>query len=125
MAVRIAVDAMGGDFAPRAAVHGALEALCDSSDLQINLVGDQDRISAELDERADSLTAARLQIVHASQVVDMDDAPVDAMRTKKDSSIVRAVELCAEGRTDAVVSAGNTGATAAACQFKIKPLSVL
>ncbi len=122
MTVRVAVDAMGGDYAPRAVVHGAVEALSEDADLEIVLVGDEGRIIQELATAPVNGHEARLRIVHASQVVGMDEPPVEALKTKKDSSVVRMAELAAEGEVDAVLSAGNTGACAAVCQLKMKPL---
>ncbi len=123
MAVRVAVDAMGGDFAPRTVVHGALQALAAEPDLELVLVGDRARVEQEL--AAADLTghSERLSLVHASQVIAMDAAPLEALRTGRDSSVVRMVELAARGEVDAVLSAGNTGACAAVCQIKLKPLS--
>jgi glycerol-3-phosphate acyltransferase PlsX len=123
MAVRVAVDAMGGDFAPQAIVSGALQALADFSDLEIVLLGDERRIEEELSSLCGGDAPSRIHIVHTTQVVAMDEAPVEALRTKRDSSIVRMAELCAAGEVDALLSAGNTGAVAAACQLRMKPLT--
>ena len=122
--VRIAIDAMGGDHAPRAMVLGAVRALAAIPDpaLKLVLVGDEARINDTLREVSDDGVPSRLGIVHASQIVAMDEPPVEALRTKKDSSLVRMVELAAAGEVDAVLSAGNTGACAAACQLMLKPL---
>ncbi len=122
MAVRIAVDAMGGDHAPGAIVRGAVDALRAEDDVEIVLVGDESRIHQELSEASLNGVNNRLRIVHASQVIAMDEAPVEALKTKKDSSIVRLAELAAAGEVDAVISAGNTGACAAACQLKLRAL---
>ncbi len=122
MAVRVAVDAMGGDNAPHATVRGALQALDDHPDLELTLVGDKARIEAELASACPGHVPSAIRIVHATQVVGMDDGPVEALKTKRDSSIVRTVELGAAGEVDALLSAGNTGACAAACQLKMKPL---
>lgn len=123
MAVRVAVDAMGGDHAPHATVLGALQALDDHSDLELILVGDKARIDEELASKRGDRVPDRIRIVHTTQVVGMDDAPVEALKKKRDSSIVRMVELGAAGEVDALLSAGNTGACAAACQLKMKPLT--
>ena len=123
MGVRIAVDAMGGDFAPRAVVRGVIEAVAEHEDLHVVLVGDEARVRAELDAGEAAPYADRRAVRHASQVVEMDEAPVEALRTKKDSSLVRIAELVAGRDADAMLSAGNTGACAAACQLMIKPLS--
>ncbi len=122
MPYRIAVDAMGGDHAPGAIVRGSLQALEDNGDYELFLVGDEDRVCAELN----SIGPARpehIHVIHASQRVDMDESPIEALRSKKDSSLVRMVNLAVEGKVDAVISAGNTGACAAAAQLKLRPLS--
>ncbi len=117
--MRIALDAMGGDHGPEELIAGALLAV-EQVDLQINLVGDEPLLQSYLKRIAtDSKRAARLQIVHASQVVGMDEHPVDAIRKKKDSSIVIAFDLVLRREVDAVVSAGNSGATMAAALRKL------
>jgi len=119
--MRIAVDAMGGDHAPRAIVRGAVDALeFLDGDTRVVLVGQEDTVRAEL-AQLDGW-AGRIDVEHASQVVGMDDVPVDAVRQKRDSSLMRMVALASAGSADAVVSAGNTGACAAACQLRLKTL---
>ncbi len=121
--MKIALDAMGGDFAPTSTVTGALEALRKYPDVEIIFVGDQPRIEKELaDLKAGPVLAKRFSIHHASQVVDMSDSAIDAVRRKKDSSISRAVELLADGGADALVSAGHTGAFVAASKVKLRTL---
>lgn len=122
MAIRVAVDAMGGDHAPAAIVRGAVQALAEDPELLLVLVGDEGIVRREVDAAKPGANASRIRIVHASQVVGMDAAPVEALRSKKDSSLVRMAALAAEGQADAVLSAGNTGACAAAAQFLMKPL---
>jgi glycerol-3-phosphate acyltransferase PlsX len=122
MAIRVAVDAMGGDHAPSAIIRGATQALSDDPDLEVILVGDEGTIHRELSSIDVAATASRIRVVHASQVVGMDEQPVEALKTKKDSSLVRMTALAADGQADAVLSAGNTGACAAAAQFLLKPL---
>lgn len=121
--MRIAIDAMGGDQAPAKILQGALDALplLDADD-QLILVGNQDVIRQHI---GDALAAAgnRIRIEHASQVITMDDSPVDAIRGKRDSSIVRMVKLGKDGQADALVSAGNTGALVAAGVLMLKPLA--
>lgn len=105
----IALDAMGGDLAPKEIVLGACQALqCTKS--KILLVGIEDQIKPHINVTDTS----RLEIVPASEVVGMDDKPVEALRKKKDSSLAVAVNLVKEGRAHAIVSAGNTGAATAA-----------
>jgi len=106
----IVVDAMGGDNAPSVIVEGVREAL--SSGIPVELVGDPARISDY-----DGIT------LHAAlEVIEMDDEPGRAVRTKKDSSIVRAAEWVRDGHASAMVSAGNTGAVAAAALLRMKRL---
>ena len=112
--MRIAVDAMGGDFAPKEIVRGAVDA-AKKYDCEIVLIGDEEQIRAEL-HGADP-TALRISIVHASEVIGMNEHPAEAVRTKKDSSIVVATRLVKEGQCDAVFSAGSTGAAVAAAQL--------
>ncbi|MDR4504658.1 MAG: phosphate acyltransferase PlsX [Candidatus Scalindua sp.] len=109
--MRIAVDAMGGDAAPSAIVQGAVNAANKFSDHEIILVGDSDQIRDELSKANSS--SSNVSIVHASQVVGMNESATVALRKKSDSSITRSVELVAKKKADAIVSAGNTGATVA------------
>lgn len=104
--MRIAVDAMGGDYAPQEIVAGALESARQVS-FEILLVGDTAQIEPLLPKRG---RPANLVVHHASQVITMDDSPVMAIRRKRDSSLVVAAKLVKEGKADALVSMGNTGA---------------
>ena len=112
--MRIAVDAMGGDFAPKEIVRGAVDA-AKKYDCEIVLIGDEEQIRAEL-HGADP-AALRISIVHASEVIGMNEHPAEAVRSKKDSSVVVATRLVKEGSCDAVFSAGSTGAAVAAAQL--------
>jgi glycerol-3-phosphate acyltransferase PlsX len=107
MSVKIAVDAMGGDNMPAAEVAGAVLA-CRNWGCHVVLVGDTDRISAELEKH--DITGLNLEIYHASEIVGMHDAPSDVVRKKRDSSIRVAFDLVKQGAASAVVSAGNSGA---------------
>ncbi len=118
--MRIGVDAMGGDHAPGEIVRGAVDALAFGEDIEIVLVGREDVIGAEL-AKYDGWRG-RVDIVHANEVIGMDESPIDGVRTKKDSSIVRMAKLGATGEVQACISAGNTGACAGACQLKMKRL---
>jgi len=111
MALHIALDAMGGDRGPEVLVSGAVMAVRESA-LEISLIGDQGRLKAIL--ATHDHPSSRIHLVHAAQVVGMDESPFDAIRKKKDSSIMKAFSLHKEGMVDAVVSAGNSGATMAA-----------
>ena len=112
--MRIAVDAMGGDFAPKEIVQGAVDA-AKKYDCEIVLIGDEGQIREEL--AGANTEALRISIVHASEVIGMDEHPAQAVRTKKDSSVVVATRLVKEGKCDAVFSAGSTGAAVAAAQL--------
>jgi len=119
--MRIAVDAMGGDFAPEQIVIGALQAARERSDItRLILVGNQQAIQAELDKGPKP--PACVEIFHASEVVEMHESPAVAVRRKKDSSIGRAIDLVKEGEADAAFSAGNTGAMVAASTLKLRTL---
>ncbi len=117
--MRIALDAMGGDHAPGPIVTGAVEVVSEHPDLTVVLVGDRDQIEAELAKTPDA-PLDRLPIVHASQVVGMDEKPVEALRKKRDNSISKCWGLMAAGDVKAVVSAGNTGAMVASALFNAK-----
>ena len=118
--MKLAVDAMGGDQAPGEVVCGVLEALEFVEDDRLVLVGQEAAIMEHLSGR--NGWQGRVEILHASEVIDMGDSPISSVRQKKDSSINRLVELGASGEVDAVISAGNTGAYVAACQLRMKTL---
>jgi glycerol-3-phosphate acyltransferase PlsX len=101
---------MGGELGPEEMVAGAIQAV-DESDLDVVLIGDENILNRVFQKQ--SRVSARLHIVHASQIVSMDESPFEAIRKKKDSSIVRAFNCVKNGEADAVVSAGNSGATMA------------
>lgn len=105
---RIVVDAMGGDFAPVQQVQGAIDALNQDSDLYLILVGDEAQINAQLSGKKYDKT--RLEIVHTTEVITMEEVPTKAVKTKKDSSLVVAFRLLKEGKADGLVSSGSTGA---------------
>lgn len=116
--MKIVVDAFGGDYAPREIVLGAIKALQSNEKLHIVLVGDKDRITELLQELI--FASDRLEIVHAPDIVTMDDVPTVAIRTKKTSSIVVAYDYLKQN-DDAValVSAGSTGATLTGAVLKL------
>jgi len=119
--MRIAIDAMGGDHAPAKILQGAVEALAllEPGD-ELILVGDK----AVIEQHVGAAIAGKpVRIEHASQVITMDDSPVEAIRGKRDSSIVKMVKLAKEGQADAIISAGNTGALVAAGVLMLKPLA--
>jgi phosphate acyltransferase len=119
--MKIALDAMGGDFGPSHLVPGAVMALREYPHIsKLFLVGDTAQIEAELKKQ--NCSNGKIDIVHATQVVDMSDRAVEAVRRKKDSSISRAVDLVKRDKADAVVSAGHTGAAVAASAIKLRTL---
>ncbi len=107
--VKVAVDAMGGDNAPAEIVKGAVEAVNVSDKVKIYLVGKQDILEKELSGY--TYDRERMEIVAASEVIETAEPPVMAIRSKKDSSLVKALNLVKNGTCDAYVSAGSTGAT--------------
>ena len=106
--VRIVVDGMGGDNAPKEIVKGAAAAARDHSDIRILLTGDQEILKKELEQY--DYPKDRIEVVHASQVIETAEPPVAAVRTKKDSSIVKGLMMVRRGEADAFVSAGSSGA---------------
>jgi glycerol-3-phosphate acyltransferase PlsX len=117
----IALDAMGGDEGSASVVPAAIRVLNKRNDIKIILVGDQSVLEKQLDG-AQSPYGDRLEIQHASQKVEMDELPSRALRSKKDSSMRVAINLVKEGRADACVSAGNTGALMATGRYVLKTL---
>ena len=119
--MRIALDAMGGDYAPRNTVEGAVLALKEYPSIdKLFLVGDTGAVAGELNRL--NFTDPRVEIFHASEVVYMKESAAKAVRHKKDASISRAVDLVKNGSADAVVSAGHTGAAVAASVLKLRTL---
>ena len=106
--VRIALDAMGGDHAPAQIVKGAVEAVTEEKRLKILLVGDETQIRQELGKL--SYSGDNIEVVHADDVIATDEPPVEAIRRKKDSSMVVGLKLVKNGEADAFASAGNSGA---------------
>ena len=119
--MRIAVDAMGGDNAPREVVAGALLAAAEFADTELMLVGDEKAVQLELEQHAGDVPS-NIAVEHAPQVREMGDAPVEAVRGKRRSSVTVSARLVAKGEAEAMVSAGNTGATVAAATVLLKPL---
>jgi len=117
----IALDAMGGDFGLSVVVPAAITSLKNYDDLALVLVGDEEKVKAELKKHGQK-TSERLTVHHASQVVDMGEAPALALRGKKDSSMRVAINLVKDGKANAAVSAGNTGALMATARFVLKML---
>lgn len=119
--MRISLDAMGGDHAPATTIDGAIEAVKESKEISVILVGNEEELGSEIAKRR--YKSKRLVIKHASQVVGMDEPPLTAVRRKKDSSISVALELVKSGEADAMVSAGNSGVVMATALFKLGKLT--
>jgi glycerol-3-phosphate acyltransferase PlsX len=113
--VRVAVDAMGGDHAPLEVVAGAVGFARENPAVQVILVGDEDRIQSA----ADGPLPTNVVLEHAGSVIEMHEAPAAALRTKKDASILVAMDLVKRGRADAVLTAGHTGAGMAAAVLRL------
>jgi len=119
--MRIALDAVGGDHAPREIVRGVAAGLRYLSDGdEIYLYGPAERVRAELVTLGPDLS--RVQVRDCPEVIGMDEPPIEALRHKRNSSIVRLATDAGRGELDAIISAGNTGAFVAACQLRIKPI---
>lgn len=119
--MRIALDAMGGDFAPREAVLGALQAAELRPDDEILLVGDRAAVEGELAAAGNSIPL-NIRVVHAPQAIGMDEKPVEALKKKPDNSILRCMQLVASEEVGAAISAGNTGAMVAAATLCLRPI---
>ena len=118
--MKIALDAMGGELGPGLLIDGALLAIDKRRDLEVVLLGPEDVLKEQVAQRAGSGNGTgRLSIAHAPQTVSMHESPVDAIRKKKDSTVMVGFDLVKNGQADAVVSAGNSGATMAAAVRKL------
>lgn len=120
--MRIAVDAMGSDRAPTVEVEGAVGALLDRQDVTVVLVGNEAAVAAELDRHPEA-DRARIEIVHAPDVIDPGESPITAVRRKPNSSIVVGIRLVKDGKADAFLSAGSTGAVMAAAAILLRPIT--
>ena len=120
MPIRIAIDSMGGDHGLSVTIPATLTFLRTRSDVSVLLVGDAEAMTRAIDAERSSFDRSRLELVPASEVVAMDDPIEVALRRKRDSSMRVAVNLVKEGRADACVSAGNTGALMAISRYVLK-----
>lgn len=111
--MKIVIDGMGGDHAPSAVVEGVIDAIKQYDDIEVYITGPEDAIKSELDKR--SFNSERVKIINATEVISTNEHPVMAVRRKKDSSIVKALNLVKSGECDAIISAGSTGAFLAGC----------
>ena len=121
--MKVALDAMGGDHAPAVNIGGAMDALRYYPKLQhLYLVGDESQLKIECAKQGLDLSNSRVSIVHAEEVIGMSEPGAKSVRRKKQSSINIAMEMVKEGRADAFVSAGNTGAAVASATLKLRTL---
>jgi glycerol-3-phosphate acyltransferase PlsX len=118
--MRIAIDAMGGDFSPGSPVEGAIQAIASHPGLEIILVGPEDVLHRHLEESPD--VPEGLSIFHAPEVIASGERPLQAVRDKPNSSICKAVGLVSEKKADAMISAGNTGAVVTSASLMLKRL---
>lgn len=120
MTIKIAIDAMGGDHGVQVTIPASIKAIETFSDLHLTLVGDEPLIHSELEKHA--FDTNRIAVVHAEQVVEMDDKPSKALRNKRKSSMRIALNLVKDDQAQACVSAGNTGALMAVAKFVLKTI---
>ena len=118
--IRIAVDGMGGDYAPQVVVEGAVQAANDFAHLEILLVGQTEALKRELNRH--KVLGGKIVLREASEVIGMGESPVAALKKKKDSSICVSIDLLKAKEVDAVMTAGNTGAAVAAATLKLGSL---
>ncbi|MCL0046948.1 phosphate acyltransferase PlsX, partial [Thermodesulfovibrionales bacterium] len=118
--MKVAIDAMGGDFAPEAIVVGAIEAVSEYKDIRVILVGDEKRINEFFKGRR--YPSDRISIYHTTSVVEMNDSLSSAIRGKKNSSIYKTIDLVKDQQADAAVSAGHSGVVMATSLFVLGKL---
>ena len=106
--IKVAVDAMGGDYAPQEPVKGVIDALNEKPELFVYLVGQEEVLKKELEKY--SYPKDRLEVVHASEIIETGEPPVQAIQKKKDSSLVKALRMVRSQEASAFVSCGSTGA---------------
>ncbi|MEG0296047.1 MAG: phosphate acyltransferase PlsX [Clostridium sp.] len=113
--MKIAIDGMGGDHAPKAVIDGVMQAYKEYTDIEFYITGPKDKIQEELDNY--KYDADKIKIVDATEVITTNEHPVMAVRRKKDSSLCKALNLVKTGECDAIISGGSTGAFLAGCTF--------
>ena len=111
------MDCLGGDHSPQANIDGALLAMDRYPDLTVTFLGDEGQIRSRLAEK--KADTARVAVVHAPEIITGEDRPTDAIRLKKDSSMIRAIRMLREGEGDALISTGATGSLVAAATLRI------
>lgn len=121
MAIVLSVDAMGGDHGVHITIPACLRFLSETVDVNLILVGDSDSIYKQIGDQL-SRFADRIEVVHSTQVVGMDEAPQSAMRNKRDSSMRLAINAVKNGKADVIVSAGNTGALMAIARYVLRTM---
>lgn len=117
MTMKIAIDGMGGDNAPAAVVEGVVQALKDYNDIEFYITGPEDKINAELSKY--DYSKDKVKVIDAKEVISTNEHPVMAVRRKKDSSIVKALNLVKDKTCDAIISGGSTGAFLAGCTLVV------
>ncbi len=123
MSIKVSIDASGGDFGLSVTINAGINALKSYDDLNVIFVGDQTGIEKELQKNSSySKFVDRIEITHATEVINMSDSPSVALRHKKDSSMRVAINLVKNGAADACVSAGNTGALMSIARFVLKTI---
>lgn len=121
--VKVAVDAMGGDFAPQVVVQGVVDAIR-KFDVFVYLVGPADKIKIEL-AKYKNFDSSRVEIIHTDEIIGMHEHPAAAIRKKRNSSISLGIGLCKDGKADAFFSAGNTGAVVCGATLKLGLLETI
>ena len=111
--MKIAIDGMGGDYAPKSVIEGVAHAIKDYKDIEIYITGPEDVIKAELNKY--DCEKSRIKVINASEVISTNEHPAMAVRRKKDSSLVKALNLVKDGTCDAIISGGSTGAFLTGC----------
>lgn len=106
--MRIAIDGMGGDFSPAAVVEGCIEAIKENNNIEILITGIEERINNELKKY--NYDTSRIKVINATEIITPNESPVMAVRKKKDSSLIKALQLVKNKEADAIISAGSTGA---------------
>jgi glycerol-3-phosphate acyltransferase PlsX len=119
--LRLAVDAMGGDHAPKEVVAGAVEAARKDTSIEIVLFGREAEVRAELDSHGD--VPSNISVVHAADVISMHDKPVEALKRNPDASVLKAMRMVGAHEADAVIAAGSTGAVVTAATMALKRLA--
>ena len=120
--MKIAVDVMGGDHGCGVVIDGTIQALEKCQHIErVQIIGDKTKINHSLDRIRN--IDPRLEIIHASEVLSMEDKPVEGLRKKKDCSLSIAMDLVKTGKSDAIISPGNTGGVVAAAAIKLRTLT--